>query len=112
MSHFFLSPPFAGTSAKEVVGWVERSETHRWLPMKGCCEVMGIASLNPSYASLHNPRRDLTAQPFQTEQRVGAGLRDLDTLGREMLAEEIEMRRSLVELLRCQHRRKYGHFGS
>src|SRR6266446_2250501 len=61
---------------------------------------------------LHNPRRDLAAQPLQTEQRVGAGLRDLDALGGKMLAEEIEMRRGFVELLRCQHRRKYRHFGA
>jgi len=45
-------------------------------------EEMGIASLNPSYAlrALHDPRRDLTAQPLQAEQRVGAGFRDLDAL--------------------------------
>src|SRR5258706_7707072 len=63
-------------------------------------------------AGLRNPRRDLTAQPFQTEQRVGAGLRDLDALGRKMLAEELEMRRTLMELLWRQHRREYRHFGA
>ena len=49
---------------------------------------MGIASLNPSctYVSLHDPRRDLAAQRFQTEQRVGAGFRDLDALDGKMLA--------------------------
>src|SRR6202030_1299892 len=51
---------------------------------------------------LHNPRRDLTAQPFETEQRVGAGCRDLNALDREMRAEEFEMRRGLVKLLRRQ----------
>src|SRR6266576_2269940 len=61
---------------------------------------------------LRNPRRDLTAQPFQTEQRVGAGLRDLDALGRKMLAEELEMRRALMELLWRQHRGEYRHFGA
>src|SRR5258706_3931122 len=61
---------------------------------------------------LHDPRRDLAAQPLQTEQRVGAGLRDLDTLGRKMLAEKIEMRRGLMELLRCQHREEHRHFGA
>src|SRR6266852_4669265 len=73
---------------------------------------MGIASLHPSYPSLHNPRRDLTAQPFQAEQRVGAGLRDLDPLGRKMLAEEFEMRRRLMELLRRQHRGEHRHLGA
>src|SRR5712672_3194788 len=61
---------------------------------------------------LHNPRRDLTAQPLQTEQRVGAGLRDLDALGRKMLAEEVEMRGALVELLRRQHRGEHRHLGA
>src|ERR1700738_3055873 len=46
---------------------------------------------------LHNPRRDLAAQPLQTEQRVGAGFRDFDPLGRKMLAEEIAMRCAFVE---------------
>src|SRR5260370_10675046 len=61
---------------------------------------------------LHNPRRDLTAQPFETKQRVGAGLRDLDALGRKMLAEELEMRRALMELLWRQHPGEYRHFGA
>src|SRR5713101_1766482 len=61
---------------------------------------------------LHDPRRDLTAQPLQAEQRVGAGFRDLDTLGRKMLAEEVELRGALVELLRRQHRGEHRHLGA
>src|SRR6266849_10293646 len=61
---------------------------------------------------LRNPRRDLTAQPFQTEQRVGAGLRYLAALGRKVLTEELEMRRTLMELLWRQHRGEYRHFGA
>jgi hypothetical protein len=60
----------------------------------------------------HDPRGDLTAQPFETEQRVGARHRDLDALGRKVLAEEFEMRRALVELLWRQHRREYRHFSA
>src|ERR1700676_4318242 len=52
---------------------------------------------------LHDPRRDLAAQPLPAEQRVGAGFRDLDALGGKVLAEEIEMRCTLVELLRRQY---------
>src|SRR5882757_2303966 len=77
---------------------------------------MGIASLHPSYASssryLHDPRGDLAAQAFQAEQRVGAGFRDLDALGGKVSAEEFEMRGTLVELLRRQHRGEYRHFGA
>src|SRR6266404_4299907 len=61
---------------------------------------------------LHDPRRDLTAQPFETKQSVGAGLRDLNALGRKMLAEELEMRRALMELLWRQYRGEYRHFGA
>src|ERR1700694_5457290 len=65
-----------------------------------------------SLLCLHNPRRDLTAQPLQTEQRVGAGLRGLDALGGKVLAEELEMRGALVEMLRRQYRGEYRHFGA
>src|SRR5436309_9114505 len=58
---------------------------------------------------LHDPRRHLSAQPFQTVQRVGAGLRDLDALDDEMLAEEVVMHGAVVELLRRQHRGEYRH---
>src|ERR1700675_952224 len=61
---------------------------------------------------LHDPRGDLAAQPFEAEQRVGAGLRDLDALGGKVLAEEFEMRRAFVELLWRQHRRKDWDFGA
>src|SRR3954454_19319895 len=61
---------------------------------------------------LHDPRRDLTAQPLKTEQRVGAGLSEFDALGRKMLAEELEMRRGLMELLWRQYRGEYRHFGA
>jgi hypothetical protein len=54
--------------------------------------------------TLHDPRRDLSAQPFQAVQRVGAGFRDLDALDGKVLAEELVMHRALVELLRRQHR--------
>src|SRR5467141_4039014 len=48
----------------------------------------------PGTRCLYDPRRDLAA------------------LGGKMLAEEIEMRRGLVELLWCQHRGEYRHFGA
>src|SRR6267378_5270279 len=100
-------PPRHG---RTVVGWVERQRN----PSMASDEEMGIASLNPSYAlrALHDPRRDLAAQPLQAEQRVGAGFRDLDALGGEMPAEEVEMRGALVELLRRQHRGEYRHLGA
>src|SRR5450631_1672209 len=47
---------------------------------------------------LRDAGRDLAAQPFQAEQRVGARRCNLDSLGGEMSAEEIEMRTRLVEL--------------
>jgi len=73
---------------------------------------VGIHGLAGHFAIEHDPSRDLAAQPLQAEQRVGAGLGDLDALDREMLAEEIEMRLRLVELLRRQHRREHRHLGA
>src|SRR4051794_1722172 len=35
---------------------------------------------SPNWKRLHDAGRDLAAQPFQAEQRVGAGRRNLDTL--------------------------------
>ena len=61
---------------------------------------------------LHDPRRYLPPQPLQAEQRIGAGFRHLGALGSEMLAEEVEMRRGFVELLRRQHRREYRDLGA
>src|SRR5712664_1266538 len=75
----------------------------------------GVGNDNQAFeglSCLHDPRGDLAAQPLQTEQRVGAGFRDLDALGRKMLAEEIEMRGALVELLRRQHRGEHRHLGA
>src|SRR5690348_3214256 len=78
------------------------------------------ARLCPPYRTIHaatrltarpDPRGDLAAQALEREQRVGAGLRHLDALGGKMLAEEIEMRLALVELLRRQHRGEYRHLG-
>src|SRR5689334_21115275 len=57
-------------------------------------------------------RGDLAAQTLQAMQRFCAGFRHLDALGDEMFLEEIEMCLALVELLRRQHRREHGHFGS
>src|SRR5882757_3614699 len=59
----------------------------------------------------NDPRRHLSAQPFQAVQRVGAGFRDLDALNDEMLAEEVVMYGAVVELLRRQHGGEYRHLG-
>jgi hypothetical protein len=74
---------------------------------RSSCRGQRRAGALPPFAPcrrLHDPRRDLAAQPLQAEQRVGAGFRDLDALGGKMPAEEFEMRCALVELLRRQHR--------
>src|SRR5690242_12296133 len=46
---------------------------------------------------LHNPRRHLAAQPFQAVERVGTGLRHLDALDDEVLAEEVVVHGAVME---------------
>src|SRR5260370_35835918 len=99
------------------VGWVEPPGRANARPMaEPIDKVMGFAALYPSYAqrsaALHDPRGNLATQSLQAEQGVGAGFRDLDALGRKVLAEETEMSLTLGELLRRQHRREHRHLRS
>ena len=81
-------------------------------PRKERGEVGKNAVGDPRCFAYTNPRRHLTAQPFQAVQRVGAGFRDFDAFGDKMLAEEVEMHGAFVELLRRQHRGEYRHLGA
>src|SRR5437868_13460939 len=86
------------------------SSRHRVYRRGGGNDNQSIVALSMRETELHDPRRDLAAQPFQTVQSIGAGFRDLDALGRKVLAEELEMRRGLVELLRRHYRGEYRNF--
>src|SRR5438270_6994102 len=81
------------------------------VPALRCTAEQALHRIRDTITS-RNPRGDLAAQALQAEQGVGAGFRDFDALDDEMLAEEIQMHRAFVELLRRQHRREDRHLGA